>query len=150
MKSAALAVLILLSAFASATAKTHSTFRVHAQANESSGPVFSNTVQFLGRTVTVEKVPTVSEQDVVSVKIYRASDGTYGALFELDEHGKLALDTISVDRRGGRLFIFLNGRAVTEMQVDRRVSDGKIYLPSGLTANDVVWLRKDWPAAHKK
>ena len=146
MKSAALAVLLVLAASATAAAKTRSTFRVHAQANESSGPVFSNTVQFLGRTVTIEKMPTVSEQDVAGVKTYRASDGTYGALFELDEHGRLALDTLSIDRRGGRLFIFVNGRPVTELQVDRRVSDGKIYLASGLTANDVQLLRRDWPA----
>jgi len=73
------------------------------------------------------------------------ADGSYGALFELNEHGRLALDTTSIDRRGGRLFIFVNGRPITELQVDRRVSDGKIYVPAGLTAKDIELLRKDWP-----
>jgi len=150
MKSAALALLIALAASATAAAKTRSTLRVHAQANESSGPIFSTTLQFLGRKVTIEKMPTVSEQDVTAVKTYRASDGTYGALFELDQHGRLALDSISIDRRGGRLFIFVNGRPMTEMQVDRRVSDGKIYLASGLTANDIRLLLTDWPPRQKK
>jgi len=39
-----------------------------------------------------------------------------------------------------------NGRAITELQIDRRVSDGKIYIASGLTANDLELLKKDWPA----
>ena len=146
MKSAALAFLVALTVATTAGAKSHSTFRVHAEANESSGPVFSTTQKLFGRTVTIEKMATISEQDVTRVKTYRAPDGTHGALFELSEHGRLALDTVSVDRRGGRLYVFLNGRAVTELQIDRRVSDGKIYLPAGLTPKEVELLRKDWPA----
>jgi hypothetical protein len=146
MKSAALAFLIALTAATTAGAKPHSTFRVHAEANESSGPVFSTTLKIFGRTVTIEKMATVSEQDVTALKIYRAADGTYGALFELSEHGRLALDTVSVDRRGGRLYVFVNERAITELQIDRRVSDGKIYLPAGLTAKEAELLRKEWPA----
>jgi hypothetical protein len=145
MRSAALVLVLALAAAPGVAAKSHSTFRVHAEANESHGPVFSTTQQLFGKTVTLEKMPTISEQDVAGLKTYRASDGSYGALFELNEHGRLALDTVSIDRRGGRLFIFVNGRVITELQVDRRVSDGKIYLAAGLTANDIVLLRKDWP-----
>jgi hypothetical protein len=146
MKSVALAFLIALTAATTAGAKPHSTFRVHAEANESSGPVFSTTQKIFGRTVTIEKMATISEQDVTALKTYRAADGTHGALFELSEHGRLALDSVSVDRRGGRLYVFLNGRAVTELQIDRRVSDGKIYLAAGLTAKEAELLRKEWPA----
>ena len=38
-----------------------------------------------------------------------------------------------------------NGRPITEFQIDRRLSDGKIYIGSGLTANDIELLTKDWP-----
>ena len=38
----------------------------------------------------------------------------------------------------------MNGRAITELQIDKRVSDGKIYIPSGLTAADVKLMKKDW------
>jgi hypothetical protein len=33
---------------------------------------------------------------------------------------------------------------LTELQVDRRVSDGIIYLPSGLTEADLKLMNKDW------
>jgi hypothetical protein len=146
MKSAALAFLITLTAATMVAAKSHSTFRLHAEAHESSGPVFSTTQQLFGRTVTIEKMPRISEQDVTGLKTYRAADGSHGALFQLNEHGRLGLDSLSVDRRGGRVYVFVNGRAITELQIDRRVSDGKIYLPAGLTPKDIELLRKDWPA----
>jgi len=40
--------------------------------------------------------------------------------------------------------VFINGRLITELEVDRRVSDGKIYIPSGLTAADIDLMKKDW------
>jgi hypothetical protein len=145
MRRAALAVFISLVIASLGEAKTHSTVRIHAEANASSGPVFSVQLKFLGRMVTIEKIPTLSENDVIGIQTTRAADGTYGALFQFDEHGRLALDTISVERRGGFLFVFINNRPITELRIDRRVSDGKIYIASGLTANDIELLKKDWP-----
>jgi len=60
------------------------------------------------------------------------------------------LDTLSVEHRGSFLFIFVNGRPLTELQVDRRVSDGKIYLSSGLTAIDIQLMSKDWKLLGKR
>lgn len=124
----------------------HCTLRVHAEANAQDGTAFSTAVrsQFSGKKVTIEKMPALSEQDVVAFRAYPAADGTYGVLLQFDEHGKLALDALSIERRGSFLFIFVNGRPVTELQVDRRVTDGKIYLPSGLSAGDIELMRKDW------
>jgi hypothetical protein len=145
MRSAALAVLIGFVTASLGGAKTHSTIRIHAEANARNGPVFSTQLKFLGRMVTLEKVATLSENDVTGFQTYRTADGTHGALFQLNEHGRLALDTVSVERRDDLLFVFINRRPITELRVDRRVSDGKIYIASGLTANDIELLKKDWP-----
>lgn len=75
---------------------------------------------------------------------YPAPNGTYGALFQLDEHGRVVLDTLSVERRGTFLFVFVNGRPITELEIDKRVSDGKIYVPSGLTPADIETMKKQW------
>jgi hypothetical protein len=53
--------------------------------------------------------------------------------FQLDEHGRLALDPLSIEQRGRLLFILINGQPVTELQIDKRVSDGRIYIASSLT-----------------
>ena len=83
-----------------------------------------------GKNIAIEKLARISEYDVMAFSPYRAPDGTFGALFQLDEHGQVVLDTLSVEHRGRLLFIFINGRMITELQIDKRVSDGKIYIPS--------------------
>lgn len=137
------AALLLASAFARGR---HCTLRVHVEANAQDGAVFSTAIrsQFSDKNVVIEKTPSLSEHDVVAFRPYPRPDGSYGALLQLDDHGKMALDALSIERRGRSLFVFVNGRALTELQVDRRVSDGKIYLPSGLTASDIELMRKDW------
>jgi hypothetical protein len=124
----------------------HCTFRVHAQANPRDSEAFATSVraQISGKDVAIEKMPWISEHDVIGFSSYPAQNGTYGALIQLDDHGRVVLDTLSVERRGGFLFVFVNGRAITELQIDKRVSDGKIYIPSGLTAADIDLMKKDW------
>jgi hypothetical protein len=95
--------------------------------------------------VAIEKLPWISERDVVAFSPYPAPNGTYGALFQLDEHGRVVLDTLSVERRGTFLFVFVNGRPITELEIDKRVSDGKIYIPSGLSSADIEMMKRQWP-----
>jgi len=124
----------------------HCILRVHAQANPRDTEIFATSVraQLSRKDVAIEKMPWISEQDVVAFSPYPARDGTYGALLQLDEHGRVVLDTLSVERRGSFLFVFVNGHPVTELEVDKRVSDGKIYIPSGLTAGDIESMKRDW------
>jgi hypothetical protein len=120
--------------------------RIHAQANQRDTAVFATSVraQVSGKDVAIEKMPRISEQDVIAFYPYAAANGTYGALFQLDEHGRVALDALSIERRGGFLLVFINGRPITELEIDKRVSDGRIYVPSGLTGADIDLMKKDW------
>ena len=126
--------------------KRHCQFRVHAEANEKDTEVFASAIRakVSGKEVAIERMASITEDDVIGFSAYQAGDNNYGALIYLDNHGRLILDTISVEHRGGYLFIFLNGRAITELQIDKRVSDGKIYIPSGLTAQDLKLMKQDW------
>ena len=147
MKILGAIVLCLLWAPVAGFAKQrHCTLRVHAQANPRDTEVFATSVraQVSGKEVAIEKMPWISERDVMAFSAYPARDGTCGVLIQLDEHGSVVLDTLSVERRGGFLFVFINGRFITELQIDKRVSDGKIYIPSGLTAADIDLMKKDW------
>ena len=56
----------------------------------------------------------------------------------------MVLDTLSIENRGRFLFVFVNGRLITALQIDKRVSDGKIYVPSGLAAADIEAMKKEW------
>ena len=146
------ALLLTLLATSGAAKDRHASLRVHAQANAVDGAPFAATARskFSGKNMTIEKTPRLSERDVMAFYPYPAADGTFGALFEFDAHGKIALDTLSVEKRGGFLFIYVNGRHVTEMQIDRRVSDGRIYVESGLNAADIELMKKDWRLIGKR
>jgi hypothetical protein len=147
MKTLCAFALSLLLALPAAIAKErHCIFRVHAQGNPQDTAVFSTSVraQLSGKDVAIEKIPRISEQDVIGFYPCPAANGTYGALFQLDEHGRIALDTLSIERRGSFLFVIINGRPITELEIDKRVSDGKIYIASGLTAADITLMKKDW------
>ena len=147
MKTLGLFALCTLFAVAAGVAKqSHCMLRVHAQANQQDTAVFATSVraQVSGKDVAIEKMPRISEQDVIAFYPYAAANGTYGALFQLDEHGRVTLDALSIERRGSFLFVFINGRPITELEIDKRVSDGKLYIPSGLTSTDIELMKKDW------
>jgi hypothetical protein len=140
-------VLLMLLAAPSGFGKPrHCMLRVHAQANPADTEVFSTSVRakLSGKEVAIERFARINEKDVQAFYPYPLGNGQFGALFQLDEHGRIALDALSVERNSGFLFIFINGRAVTELQIDKRVTDGQLYIPSGLTSADIEIMKKDW------
>ena len=147
MKAAtASAIFGLLAAGMCEAKQAHCLFRVHLEASANDGTVFTTQYRspFSGKAVVLGRMPAISERDVIGFQVYPGEGGTYGALLQLNDHGRLALDSLSIERRGAFLFVFMNGRPITELQIDRRVSDGKIYIASGLTTNDIALMKKDW------
>lgn len=141
-------LLLVLAIAQMALAKSpHCTVRVHAQTDARDGSTFATpiTTPITGKNIFIEKIPTISERDVVAFRPYPLKDGSFGVLFQLSDHGRLALETLSMEHRGSTLIVLVNGRALTELMVDRRVSDGRLYVAAGLTAADVQLMEKDWP-----
>jgi hypothetical protein len=130
----------------------HCMLRVHAEANPADTEVFSTSVRakLSGKEVAIERVARINEKDVQAFYPYPLGNGQFGVLFQLDEHGRISLDALSVERRGGFLFVFINGRAITELQIDKRVTDGQLYIPSGLTSADIALMQKDFKLIGKK
>ena len=146
-------LLLMLLAISPVCAKQrHCMLRIHAQANPADTEVFSTSVRakLSGKEVAIERVARINETDVVAFYPYPLGKGQFGALFQLDEHGRIALDALSVERRGGFLFVFINGRAITELQIDKRVTDAQLYIPSGLTSADIELMNMDWPLIGKR
>src|SRR5437016_4530879 len=73
------------------------------------------------RKAYLDKIAVISERDVVAIYPFPADDGTMGCAFKLDEHGRLALDEITIEKRGTSLVGVVNGHQVTDMLIDRRV-----------------------------
>jgi hypothetical protein len=147
MKSLCASILVAVLIVTPTMAKDrHCMFRVHVQANPHDTAVFATSVpaKFSDKDIAIERTPRISERDVVAFYPYSAADKSYGVLIRLDEHGRIGLDSLSIERSGQLLFVFINGRPITELEIDKRVSDGKIYIASGLTAADLALMKKDW------
>ena len=145
-------LLVLLFACSIDAKSRHCMFRVFAEANPQDTAAFSTAVraQLSGKTVAIEKAARITESDVKAFLPYALPNGQFGVLLQLDEHGRIALDALSIERRGGYLFVFVNGRAITELQIDKRVSDGQLYVPFGLTVADIALMKKDWRLINPK
>ena len=119
------------------------TVRFHTQANKEDTEQFSMSIPLQNppRQVFFQKIPFLSENDVAAIYPFPASDGTMGCAFKFDGHGTLELDTQSIMRRGSEVVGFINGRLVSDMLVDRRVSDGVLVVPNGLTPLEIAALQ---------
>ena len=87
----AFAFCLFFAATEGAAKQRHCTFRLHAQANPRDTEVFATSVraQVSGKNVAIEKMPWISERDVIAFSSYPAANGTYGALLQLDAHGRV-------------------------------------------------------------
>jgi hypothetical protein len=146
-RALAIGLLLILAAPLALAKSKKCTVRLHVQKNEKDGSAFTTpvTTPISGKNIFIEKIPTISEHDVSAYRPYAAGNGNFGVLLQLDEHGRLALDALSVEQRGSTALMLINGRVVTELFIDRRVSDGQIFIASGLTAADIASMQKTWP-----
>lgn len=120
--------------------------RFHAQADANDGEVFASplTVGDPPRDIYISKIPVVSENDIASVYTFSAADGTLGAFFRLDSHGRFALEAITVAKKGGLLVGMVNGRPATTLFIDKIIKDGVIGIPSGLTIMEIELMEKEF------
>lgn len=115
--------------------------RFYVAANKKDGAPFIRKVQIGDSVAYVSKMAAIGEADVRSVFPYMASDGTWGCGLKLDMRGALRLDTMSTECRGQPLICVVNGRLITAMLIDKEIKDGVLYIPNGLTIEDVAIIR---------
>lgn len=125
--------------------------RFYAEANARDGASFSTPVKlhFPERAAHVQKIPAIHEGNFKGMYPFQAADGSWGASFKLDEKGRIDLETVSTDRRGSSMVVFVatkhGARQVIDMLIDKPVRDGIITIPRGLTEPEVAALTKEFP-----
>lgn len=110
-------------------------FRVHGEGigDNSSVPV----VLLNGKKSCLSTQPFLTESDVLAFYPFKATDGkTCGAYLKLTPNGAKKLKKYSVNNRGKVVGILVNGRQVSDLVVDKTVTDGIFVVPNGMTMND--------------
>ncbi len=102
----------------------------------------------------VTSIPSVHEGQIKAVYPFKAEDDTWGCTFFLDHLGMTSLDVVSTSRRGSTLVAFISTKTgthqVAELLIDKRITDGIISIPSGLTELEVDAITKNWPVLGPK
>lgn len=126
------------------------TVRFYAEANARDTDAFSKPITLHNpeRAAYIEKVPSISEQSIKAMFPFQVTDGSWGACFKLDNKGRIDLEVLSTERKGSSLVIFVvtpkGIHQVVDVVIDRKVRDGVITIPRGLTDLEVAALSKEY------
>ena len=132
------------------TRKPDVSIRFHVEASGTEGAPFSVPVKFANpqRDGFMSSIPAISERNIVAVYPVPSPTGSWGCAFKLDENGRIGLDTLSREHRGGSLVGFISTKGGThqliDMVIDRPVTDGILWLPRGLTPGEIEMLIKTY------
>ena len=87
MKSIFASLIVALLVVSATRKDRHCTLGVHAEANPNDTATFPSFVSasLSGKQVAIERIPWLSEHDVVVYYPYEVGSGNYGALFQLNE-----------------------------------------------------------------
>jgi len=120
--------------------------RIHGEGIAAEAPTFAFPATLLnGREVYLSRMPLITQREVRSIYPFPAADGSEGVYLKLDNHGTGLLQQHTMERRGRTLVVLLNGRQVTNLLVDRPVTDGIVSIPRGLSPEDIALLRTAFP-----
>jgi len=111
--------------------------RIHHEGLAAEAPSFAFPATLLDGTPThLARMPLITHREIRGIYPFDAADGSRGVYLQLDPHGAGLLNQHTSARQGGTLAVFLNGRQVSNLTVDRPVSDGIFSIPRGLTAEE--------------
>jgi hypothetical protein len=119
--------------------------RFYTETSQSDTGAFAAEVTLLtGRRTYLDQVAAISEHDIAGIYPFPAQDGSAGCSFKLDARGTIALDTLSVAKRGTYLVAVIDGRQVVDIMIDQRVSDGIVTIANGITLDEVKQMEKQF------
>lgn len=148
-----LALLPLLSGFAR---KPTMNIRFHVEAVGNAGGSFTVPARFVNppRAGFLESVPVATDKNIDAIYPVLNPDGSFGCAFQLDRSGSIGLRTTSTDRRGASLVAFISTKTGThqlvDLQIDKPIVDGIIYIPRGISAGEMAELEKLFPRIKAK
>ncbi len=124
--------------------------RFYTETNAQIGSTFSMPARLenMGREAHLNRVPEFSELQIAAIYPFPATDGTWGCAFKLSEQGRIRLETLSTESRGTALVVVIGTKKgqhqVTDMMIDRPVTDGVITVPKGITDIEIAVMRKQF------
>lgn len=128
------------------------TLRVHVQ-TENQGAMGTQIVPVTlynpNKQIMVRAQPELSERDVVKVES-SPSDVANAMRITFSEHGRIVLNTFTMENQNRIMVVFLNGRVVYAPVIDKVVLDGTLIIPRGVVEEEVMQLRETAKKVNKR
>lgn len=126
--------------------------RIHAEGKEQEGPSFVAPIDltFPAKRIFIRKVGIVSEKDIQAILPFSSADGSLGCVLRLDRSGSERIEEHTTSGRDTIVVALVNGRVAAAMRVDKRITDGIITIPHGLSAEEVLTLQALHPTLGKE
>ena len=123
------------------------TIRLHGEGNQKEGDSFVSEIElkFPAKKIYIRKVPVITERDIKSFLPFPGENGMVGAYFRLDPHGADKLQQYTTEDRGRLAVVLVNGRVACVLQVVKPVTDGILYVKSGLQPEEIPRLAQKYP-----
>lgn len=155
----ALLLFCALAAPAEAAAKKNSrvSLGIHAQASPTDGDAFVFPITYGNppQQLKLQKMPLITERDIVAFYPFPAADGTYGAYFQLGQHGSKVIQQFTMAHKGEVVVCTSNGRYVISLMITNPIHDGIITIPQGFSPVEIKAMETSFdligqPASSKK
>jgi len=144
----ALPILLALAAVLSVHAADESfTLTLNPEAGPQEGSQFVAPVSLINPPMQtfIRRVPITNHRDFVAFYPFRAADGSLGAYFKLDNDGRAKIEQHTLSSLDQMAVFMVNGRAACAVKISKKIIDGIITMPSGLTPKEVVQLETKYP-----
>lgn len=106
-------------------------------------------LQNLRRDAYVSRVPAIYEKQIKAIYPFPGDDGTWGCVFQMDEQGRIRLETMSSEQMHTALVLYVSTKGgqhqVIDMLIDKPVTNGIISIPRGLTELEVNVMKTQFP-----
>lgn len=122
-------------------------FRIHEEGSEREGSSFVTSIELIHpkKEIFIRKVPILSERDIVAIYPFSSSDGSLGCMFKLDASGTQRVEEHTTKSRGKIVVALINGRVGSALQINKRITDGIISIPSGFLPEEILALQALYP-----
>ena len=127
------------------------TVRCHMEVDSTRADPFAVQVRLLepAKQIFIEAAPSLSERQIRGVRVYPVANGSWAALLQLDNSGRLTLNNLSNSNRGRIMVVYVGtakaARQVIDLEIDAPVSDGFLPIPRGLSYAEAMALQKCFP-----
>ena len=96
-----------------------------------------------GLTYYVKPDPLITEANITNIQLVQVQSGHYAYLFHLDDWGTRHLYRASVSDMGRMLILSINGLPVGARQLDGAINDGRLYMFTELSNEEMEKLYLD-------